>query len=555
MWFEVDLGIPGPSASNIRMIGATSGYIDISANPTTTDYAVTMPAIQGTLHTFLRNDGSGGLTWEPATLASVEQIITNNQSSEVSVSGFFVDPNEYYGFSANILINRTAPAISGDDAAFYANTPTGLTPGPTKGSVEQSDGKMIFIGNFSSVDGSTNGKIARFNADGTPDSAFNSNISTGFNFDVNAIALQSDGKIIVGGNFSSFNGNTRNYICRLNADGTDDSSFYSNVGSGFNGFVYSIGVQSDGKIIVGGAFTSLNGNTVGYIARIASDGTPDTGFDINAGTGFDANVRKVLVQGNDKILCGGSFTFYSTSTVNRFAEINADGTITTGGGTFNDNFSSTGFNAIVFDAFVDSNGKILVGGGFTSLNGNARKYLVRLNADGTDDSAFYSNLDTGVGLSAFAIVGFAEQADGKYLVGGTLLNSLNGTSKTGMIRLNSDGSEDTGFADLVFNGDVNSFIVQGDGFVGSGGFSTSSAGTRNHIFKYGTSPSGTVIKQYTMHGFYNENTSQWSLGEGAFIGDDPGVTLTMTNAGQLQYTSTDIPGTTTSLMRFTVEKL
>jgi hypothetical protein len=91
---------------------------------------------------------------------------------------------------------------------------------------------------------------------------------------------------VVGGQFTSFNGNTRNYLVRLNSDGTEDTSFYTNLGTGFNDVVAGVIIQSDGKIIILGEFTLFNGNTRYEIIRLNSDGTEDTSFYTNLGTGF-----------------------------------------------------------------------------------------------------------------------------------------------------------------------------------------------------------------------------------------------------------------------------
>ena len=87
----------------------------------------------------------------------------------------------------------------------------------------------------------------------------------GFNGTVSAIATQTDGKILVGGSFTSYKGVTENRIIRLNSDGTKDNSF--NTGTGFDATVYTIEIQADGKILVGGNFSSYNGDLENFIIR------------------------------------------------------------------------------------------------------------------------------------------------------------------------------------------------------------------------------------------------------------------------------------------------
>ena len=97
------------------------------------------------------------------------------------------------------------------------------------------------------------------------------NIGTGFNNTVRVINIQPDGKILVGGGFSTYNGTTRNRIIRLNSNGSIDTSF--NIGTGFNGNVFTIDIQPDGKILVGGDFTTYNGTTSNRIIRLNPNGS------------------------------------------------------------------------------------------------------------------------------------------------------------------------------------------------------------------------------------------------------------------------------------------
>jgi uncharacterized delta-60 repeat protein len=168
--------------------------------------------------------------------------------------------------------------------------------------------KPVFIFLLIIVSGSALSSVS-----GTPNSAFIANIGTGFSTEVRAVKSQPDGKILVGGNFRLFNGTiTVERIARLNADGTLDNTF--NTGTGFMGVVYSADVQPDGKILVGGSFISFNGtSTVNRIARLNADGTLDNTF--TTGTGFNSAVNSVDVQPDGKILVGGGFSsFNGTST-------------------------------------------------------------------------------------------------------------------------------------------------------------------------------------------------------------------------------------------------
>ena len=250
-----------------------------------------------------------------------------------------------------------------------------------------------------------------------------------------AVAVQSDGKIIIGGAFSSYGGVIMQSIVRLNSNGNQDTSFV--VGTGFTGAgagLFSIVIQPDGKILVGGIFTSYNGTTQNYISRLNSDGTLDVGFTI--GTGFNNSVLTIAVQSDGKILVGGSFTSYNGTAQNYISRLNTDGTLDTDFATA----IGTGFSASVNTIAVQPNNqKILVGGTFTSYNGTTQNRITRLNSDATLDSEF--TIGTGFNNTVFAI---AIQLDAKIIVGGTFL-SYNGTSQYGIFRLNASGNRDISF--------------------------------------------------------------------------------------------------------------
>ena len=273
--------------------------------------------------------------------------------------------------------------------------------------------KPVFIFLLIIVSGSALSSVS-----GTPNSAFIANIGTGFNFEVRAVRSQPDGKILVGGAFDSFNGTSTVRIARLNADGTLDNTFTT--GTGFNTTVNSVDVQPDGKILVGGIFTSFNGtSTVNRIARLNTNGALDNTF--NTGTGFNDEVISVDVQPDGKILVGGFFSsFNGTSTVNRIARLNADGTLDN---TFN---TGTGFNNTVNSVYVQPDGKILVGGVFTSFNGtNDVNRIAQLNANGTLDAAFTTNTGAGLSNSVWNDAVDIQAGTGNILVGGIFTRTNN----------------------------------------------------------------------------------------------------------------------------------
>jgi uncharacterized delta-60 repeat protein len=311
---------------------------------------------------------------------------------------------------------------------------------------QQSDGKILVGGKFTSYNDITSNYIIRLNSNGSIDDTFN--IGTGFNVNNNynhgvfSIQIQSDGKILVGGSFTSYNGTTRNRIIRLNSDGSIDNTF--NIGTGFNNRVSEIKIQSDGKILVGGWFTSYNGTTSNRIIRLNSDGSIDNTF--NIGTGFNDNVRVIEIQSDGKILVGGQFISYNETSYNKLIRLNSNGSIDT---TFNigSGFSTQSYNT-VRALKIQSDGKILVGGGFEVFNGDeTKKYFIRLNSNGSIDTTL--NIASGEGPTNY-IQAIQIQSDGKILVGGW----------RGFFRFFPDGTSDVALP--KFNTPLGSLISSDD---------------------------------------------------------------------------------------------
>ena len=281
--------------------------------------------------------------------------------------------------------------------------------------VVQPDGKILIGGFFTTIDGVTRNYIARLDSDGTLDTSFDLNA----NSFVYSMALQPDGKILIGGNFTSLDGETRNRMARLNSDGTLDSSFNPNV----NSRVEFIALQPDGKIIIGGIFSTVGGTTRNRVARLNSDGTLDTSFVNPNVDGTKANkwINSIALQPDGKTLIVGDFTIVDGVVRNHIARLNSDGTLDT---SFDPNA-----NSFVYSIALQPDGKIIVGGAFTAVGvgSGAREYIARINSDGSLDTSFNLNAD-----ESFSTI--APQPDGKIFLGGNF-TTINGTTRNRFARL------------------------------------------------------------------------------------------------------------------------
>ncbi len=337
------------------------------------------------------------------------------------------------------------------------------TNGLINSTIIQNDGKILIGGNFTSYRGVLTNRIARINSDGTIDRLFNSGL--GANAAIYKISVQNDGKIIICGDFTKYNGVSINRIARLNADGTLDETFV--IGIGANSSVYTTSIQNDGKIIVGGNFTEFNSITRNYIARINSDGSVDNSF-VGASV-INANVNSSTIQSDGKIIITGNFktNVSNIPNRNRVARLNSDGTLDA---TFT---PTNGADATVSISTIQNDGKILIGGHFTSYNDAFVFRLVRLNTDGSLDNTFRYTGSTSSPNRNYFVSSIVIQSDGKMMVGGTFLKS-DGSIDNSVIRINSDGSVDNTFIpDLGTNGSVSSISLQQDGKILIGGNFTS----------------------------------------------------------------------------------
>jgi uncharacterized delta-60 repeat protein len=344
----------------------------------------------------------------------------------------------------------------------------------------QSDGKILIGGSFTSYNGVNANRIVRLNTNGTLDSSFN--FGSGFNGSVSDILVLSDGKIIVVGYFSTYKGSTRNRILKLNSDGSIDNTF-SSVGSGTALGIRSIGIQTDNKILISRIFTTSSGVVINNdIVRLNTNGSIDNTFD--TGSGFtNGSVETFKITSDGKIYVAGDFLTYKgvTLTMQRIIRLNSDGSKDT---TF---AFGTGYSGDVLDIALQTDGKIIAGGDFFSYNNSNLTYKInRIDSNGNDDqfgvNGFpFNNSTTNNFVSSLAI-----QNNGKVIVGG-LFTQYNNISNINIVRLNNDGTgtrDNTFVTGIGFNSRVKKIIIQPDGKILVGGYFTGFNGsTHNRIIR------------------------------------------------------------------------
>ena len=329
-----------------------------------------------------------------------------------------------------------------------------------------SDNKTMAFGNFTKFNGVLCNRIARLADDGSIDSTFNSG-GIGANNTVRSALLQPDNKVVIAGTFTSYNGLLANRIARVLSTGMLDPSFITGIGA--NNIIYALALQPDGKIIIAGNFTSYNGIVVNRITRLLPDGSIDLTF--NTGLGADAIVEAIVLQPDGKIVLGGRFTTFNTYSFNRIVRLNSDGSI-------DSSFSvGSGFDKNVYALAFQSDNKLIVGGAFLTYKGLSAKRILRLNGDGSLDVTFNS----GAGLSSGDVRCILVQPDDRMLVGGTFSGTFNGIAVKRMLRLLSSGVYDTTFL-VNLNGSLYSacFTVNHKVIIG-GSFNSVSGITKHRV--------------------------------------------------------------------------
>lgn len=317
--------------------------------------------------------------------------------------------------------------------------------------------KVVVIGAFSSFNGVTRNQMCRIFTDGEIDFTFNS--GTGFvggsGLD---IVQQPDTKYVVVGGFNSYQGVSRNKIVRINFDGTIDTSFV--VGTGFTGLARCITRNPDGSFIVGGSMTAYSGVPISFLCKLLPNGQLDTSFATN--TILAGSIRKVVRNADGTYYVCGRFDVPGRQDI---ILLNANGTYNSA---LPFNASGSGASAFVNDFEVLPDGKLIVVGDFTSYNGvGIPRGIMRLNPNGTRDTTFvsggYSNYQYEVFVqgSKYVSVGFANQYSGQSIGNVSRINP-NGTLDT---TWNSGPFTNTGGLDSI-----NHLALMNDGFIFCGGF-------------------------------------------------------------------------------------
>jgi len=383
-------------------------------------------------------------------------------------------PNGKIVFYGDGLLQRLNPDGTADPSFASVHITTNSATGPPTAPriIVQADGSYLLYGYFDAVNGVPRRSIARVTAGGVLDAAFDpGSKSVGFERFKGAV-LQPDQKILLYGDFTSYPGTTSNCLIRVLPNGDLDPTFkdvqFTLAAS--KPVIYNVTVQPDGRIVIVGYFTGVNGAARGYMARLNPDGSVDNSFDPGANLTNDSYGQpSVLLQPDGKLILYGSFKHDGPNLM----RLNADGSRDS---SFASSTGAPGWADAVPHVELLPNGQLLVLGGF---NPGTRNGFARLNSNGTLDQTYNpaAKLYEVQGTGAQAIV---PTSDGKLLVAGGVLKTGAGYVYDSIERLNNDGSVDTtfnpgtgpyagygGYNGIAF---VSAIAIQPDGKIIAGGY-------------------------------------------------------------------------------------
>ena len=324
---------------------------------------------------------SSGFLLEFGALTFNKTILNPDPNISDAYIGMFNSSNLFYsGQTIGSMLH-----INYETGELIQNGISNLITTPNVNSLTFSGGTLFGVGNFTSVSGTSQNRIFAISETGVLDTTFRTNIGTGFNNQILDIAQTIDGRLICVGNAVSFNGNTRNGIFRLNTDGTFDSTFSS--GTGFSAVaVNRIVVLSDGRMVVGGNFTSYNGTARQRICILNSNGTLDTSF--NAGAIFTGAVVDLTADETNGWIYVLSQTpnIGGNANIDYLCRLDFTGVLDTSFPASQIGWSGFPTSGPKNRIFLTTTGKILIGANFTFFGNQQYNNLIQLNQDGTSDT-------------------------------------------------------------------------------------------------------------------------------------------------------------------------
>ncbi len=423
--------------------------------------AQTAGALDPTFDARLASDG--GIVYGSA--------ITNEGKSLIVGNFHFVNDTYQYGIARLLADGNPDPAFN---AGAGAN-------GTIYGLAIDAQNRILVVGDFTTFANAPRSRIARLNPDGTLDGTFNP--GTGADDTVLTVATDTQGRTVIGGFFTSFNGTPRSRLARLNPDGSLDSAFNPSAANTVN----RLRIDSQGRIVIAGLFYVVNGTSRPGIARLNDNGSLDATFAPSGGA--DYQIFDFAIDAQGRYVIGGEFGLFNGTVRSRVARVNPDGSLDT---TFSPLAGADGF---VFSVSIDNQGRIYFGGRFFIYGNTSRRCLVRTMADGTVDPDFLpataSSTDTFIEVRSTLPL----PNQGGVFVGG-VFRIRQGQFVSRFGRFQENGTLDQSFLSRIDgNSTVNALAQSANGDLIAGGrFNFSRGIRRNHLARF--TPNGNLDQSF-----------------------------------------------------------
>lgn len=407
----------------------------------------------------------------------VQSLALQPNGRLIAVGGYGLDNDgrDHSMFAMRVNTNGSVDASFADDGIAYVNTVASLSSEEEAyGVLIQPDNKIVFSGAASATVGERTSTV-RLNGDGTLDTSFGEN----------GIAVRNHGSRVLGGGpmllaDGSFVITSEREVLRYSSTGILDSRFGSGGVLDIGGTIYSARLQADGKFLIGGTFLGEFG-----LKRFMPDGQLDVSFSLDGmalipiGPSTDVATDSVLQRDGKLVVVGSSQRGLAVA---RYASSGQLDTTFAGDGTAVFRLTPLTVEASATSVAVQSDGKIVVTGWvrrFLQTSTDTDMAVMRLNSDGSLDTGFagvgYRTIDAGVAAEANSLL---LLPGGKILIAGTAFNG-----QATLMRLNRDGSFDTSFGGdgivsvSTANSVINRLVLQSDGKILAGGFIATNTAT------------------------------------------------------------------------------
>jgi uncharacterized delta-60 repeat protein len=396
--------------------------------------------------------------------------VTNAISPTVFTPGsynFFATVSNQYGVSTSTVATVTLTQRPGTPSPG-CNTASNCFSSYVDAILPQRDGTIVVGGYFSGFGPKAYNYLARLQASGVCDTNWALPPAALSSY-VYALAQQADGKVLVGGNFTQLSNGPVRYSClaRLQTNGVLDTSFmagWTNPAPYFNNYVQAIAIGTNGSILVGGPFTQIGTNNVAGLAMFDSNGVFQAGFNPRLTNSAALQVNALAMQADGKILVGGAFLTCNGATRCGLARLNSDGTLDPA---FNPSTNAANvINALV----VDPAGAVFAGGHYNVLGG-VTSYGITKFTNGIVDRSYFTNGTAGMAY----VNALARQSSGHLIVGGGFNGPLSKTYLLRLLpngNVDPDFNE-SGATYTSFNNQVGTVAVGPDDAPYVGGYFTS----------------------------------------------------------------------------------